>query len=238
MQLSREQLLHAYADMSATSNGRVLRIALAASLAAHLIFAAIVHSHPVKAAPEQKAQPTRIIVIHVPPPTPRPTPPPPKPQAPHPQQRPRTVRPAVHPPRVPKVAPKVGPNIAPPVEPTGEPNVAQTVAPLAAPTPAPIAATPTPKPACSAPDVPARTQQIQQADVPDDPQVQGYAGTAKVKVDLNAHGMVVGASIYKSTGFMQLDRAAVEAARGSTYAPEERDCKNVSGSYLFTVDFQ
>ncbi len=46
------------------------------------------------------------------------------------------------------------------------------------------------------------------------------------------------ASIYESTGYLQLDRAAIAAARASRYAPEERDCKTVSGSYLFVVDFE
>lgn len=131
-----------------------------------------------------------------------------------------------------------GPAIAPPVEPTGDPVVVNTAGPDIASTAAPIVATPTPRPACSAPDVPAKTLVTQSPIVPDDASAGALAGTAKVRVDLDDSGKVVGTSIYESTGSMELDRAAISAARNSRYAPEQRDCKNVAGSYLFTVDFQ
>jgi TonB family protein len=62
--------------------------------------------------------------------------------------------------------------------------------------------------------------------------------TAKIRVNLDAEGNVRGVSVYESTGSMELDQAALAAARQSRYAPEEVNCKNVPGSYLFTVDFQ
>ena len=128
---------------------------------------------------------------------------------------------------------------APPVEPTGEPNgPVDNPGPDVVPSGAPIVATPTPKPACSAPDVPAKALVAQPPEISDDAGANGFTGTAKVKIDLDASGNVVAARIYESTGSMELDRAAVAAARSSQYAPEQRDCKNVSGSYLFTVDFQ
>jgi hypothetical protein len=37
---------------------------------------------------------------------------------------------------------------------------------------------------------------------------------------------------------MSLDQAALRAARQSTYSPKLEDCKPVTGSYLFTADFQ
>lgn len=221
--------------MSAASNGRVLRIALGTSLAVHLIVAAVIYSHPVKAAPEPK--PDKSYIIHLPPPTP--TPPPPKPALPHPQRKSAAVRPAIHPPVRVAQTHSNGPRIAPPISPTGDPNAfASPGPPDVAPTAGPpeLTPTPTPKPACSAPDVPAKTVVTETAVAPDD--TAGYTGQAKVQVDLDAAGTVVNASIYQSTGSMELDRAALAAARASRYAPEERDCKNVSGSYLFVVDFQ
>jgi protein TonB len=221
--------------MSAASNGRVLRIAIGASLAVHLVFAAVVYSHPVTAAPEQ--QPHGTTILHLPPPTP--TPPPPKPALPHPQRKSAAFVPRVH--AVKLIAksdnPK-GPSELPPPQPTGDPNIAQTPGPDVAPTAAPFVPTPTPKPACSAPDVAAKTIDAQTPDKPDDAQAQGLVGTVKIKVDLDASGAVVGASIFESSGSMELDQAALSAARASRYAPQERDCKNVPGSYLFTVDFQ
>ena len=221
--------------MSAVSNGRVLRIALAGSVAVHLIIAAIVYARPVTAAPEQQPQKTHLYKFLLQPPTPKP--PPRKPVLPHPQRHARAVRPAIHNPVHIAVTKPDGPPMGPPVEPTGNPVPVDTSGPGIAPTDAPIAPTPTPKPACSAPDVPAKTLVTQSPIVPED-QSDGFAGTAKVKVDLDAAGQVVGTSIYESTGNMQLDRAALSAARESRYAPEERDCKNVAGSYLFTIDFQ
>lgn len=129
--------------------------------------------------------------------------------------------------------------VAPPVEPTGEPNPIDTSGPDTGPTSGPVAMpTPTARPACSAPDVQAKAIVTQSPIVPDDARPGGFTGTAKVKVDLDASGNVIHTSIYESTGSMELDRAAIDAAQQSRYAPEERGCKNVSGSYLFTVDFQ
>jgi protein TonB len=222
--------------MNARSNSRFLRIAIAASLAVHLIVAAIVHSHPVTAAPEQKPKTTYI--VQLPPPTP--TPPPPTPQPRHPRTT-TASRPAIKVVKLPQhTKPQGPPQVVPSTQPTGNTgDFGETPGPgpsdVGA-TTAPIVPTPTPKPACSAPDIPARTLVTQAVDKPDD--ADGYSGEAKVKVDLDASGDVLGASIYESTGSMQLDRAAVAAARASRYAPEERDCKNVPGSYLFIVDFE
>lgn len=228
-------MLRSYADMSAASNNRVLRIALAGSLAVHLMIAAIIYSRPTTVKAEPPPQHLRIVEIA--PPTPRPTPPPRKPALPHPQHHAIAVRPAVKPVHIAQLRP-IGPPIGPAVEPSGDPVIpVDSPGPDVAPTDGPVAPTPTPKPACSAPDIAAKTVVTQSPDVPED-QLNGFSGTAKVKVDLDASGAVVGTSIYESTGNMQLDRAAVSAARESRYAPEERDCKNVAGSYLFTVDFQ
>ena len=60
----------------------------------------------------------------------------------------------------------------------------------------------------------------------------------KVRVDLDAGGNVVAVTVYESSGSMELDRAALNAARASSYAPEERNCQDISGSYLFTVNFE
>jgi protein TonB len=106
-----------------------------------------------------------------------------------------------------------------------------TAAPSLPPAPAP-----TPKPACSAPDIPAKALDAVTPEAPPDTPVSDV--TAKVEVTLDATGAVVATKIFSSTGYLQLDNAALRAARESRYAPEERDCKNVPGSYLFTVDFQ
>jgi TonB family protein len=220
--------------MSAPSNDRILRNAIAGSLSVHLIVAAVICSRPVTAAPEQRALNMRVVQLI----RPKPTPPPPKPALPHPQRQSHAVRPAMHRVHIAVVPHVDGPPIAqPPVEPTGEPYPVDSASPDVAPTAAPIVATPTPKAACSSPDVPAKTLVAESPIITDDER-NGFNGTAKVKVDLDAAGKVVGTSIYESTGSVPLDQAALAAARESRYAPEERDCKDVPGSYLFAIDFQ
>ncbi|HEX5275455.1 MAG TPA: energy transducer TonB [Candidatus Rubrimentiphilum sp.] len=101
----------------------------------------------------------------------------------------------------------------------------------------PAVPTGAPGPACSDPNVEAKTIDA----ISPDQTASGFAAdtnvTAMIKVDLDASGSVTGVSVYASTGSMELDRAALQAARESTYAPEMRDCQAVPGSYLFRVEF-
>ncbi len=218
--------------MGAQKNGRMLAIALALSLLFHLVLAPFVHP-PAEAVPY--SVPRVIIHMYV-----RPTPAPPKP-------RPRTHVIVSHP-YFPVVSPRVArphdspnPNghvaITPP-QPTGQPYApgntgtngsGGVISQPALPTDAP-------GPACSEPNVEAKTI----AAVSPDQTASGFAAgnaMAMIKVDLDASGRVTGVSVYASTGSLELDRAAMEAARQSTYAPEMRDCQAVPGSYLFKVEF-
>jgi TonB family protein len=61
--------------------------------------------------------------------------------------------------------------------------------------------------------------------------------TAQIAVKISPSGSVLGATVYKSSGRSDLDRATLEAAVASTYAPAKRDCVAVAGSYLFTATF-
>lgn len=222
--------------MSGSTNGRVLRIAIAGSLAVHLIVATLVHPREVQAQPQQKPAPTTI--IHLIPPPPKPTPPPPQPAQRHPRnsQTHSPHRPPVHVPITHTRDTTSPPGVAIASEPPGPPDTG-TTPPDGGPTDGPVAPEPTatPKPACSAPDVAARAVTVQSPNTPDDE--QSTNATAKIRVDLDADGNVLGVSVYESAGSMELDRAALQAARASRYAPEEKDCKKIPGSYLFTVDF-
>lgn len=225
--------------MNATSNGRVIRIALAVSLAVHFIFATLVHPPRVEAQAQEKLSPATI--VHLTPRKPKPTPPPhivhSKRQT---QSHAQSRRPSVHVPHITThrdnsksigyAVPSAPPGTSAPADiGTFEPG------PVSGPTGTPQP-TATPKPACSAPDVPARTTFVESPAAPDT--VPQSAAIAKIRVDLDAEGNVRSVSVYESTGSMELDQAALSAARASRYAPEEVNCKNVPGSYLFTVDFQ
>ena len=216
---------------------RIFRVAIAGSLFVHLLFAFVIHSRPVTAAPEPRPQ--HIFLLILPKPTPTPAPPKPKTRPQH------TSSSAVH--RLPvNLVHQTNANPKGPVEivasalpGTPVPGDFVTPGPDASGPPVPetpAPPTPTPKPACSSPDVAARAIDTITPDTPDDASANG--AQAKVQVDLDSSGAVTGVKVYQSSGDQRLDNAAMRAARASRYAPEERNCKDVPGSYLFTVDFQ
>ncbi|GAC1420297.1 MAG: hypothetical protein NVSMB5_12670 [Candidatus Velthaea sp.] len=90
---------------------------------------------------------------------------------------------------------------------------------------------------CAIDHVGAGVIDAQQADFPEIARNMGATGTTYVKVDLAANGGVVNTSIFQTSGNAFLDRAALVAARRSSFRPEIRDCSPVDGTYLFAADF-
>jgi TonB family protein len=90
---------------------------------------------------------------------------------------------------------------------------------------------------CNVPNVQASTAYAAVADRPDVANEMHLTGTTLVQVDLDASGNLVGAEVAKSSGVGVLDRAAIAAARASTFRPAIQNCTPVPGSYLFEVDF-
>jgi TonB family protein len=95
----------------------------------------------------------------------------------------------------------------------------------------------TPIATCDVPNVSAATVYGAQPETPVLATTMQLTGTAYVRVDLDAAGNVQNASIAKSSGAYILDRAAINAAKQSSFRPELRDCAPVAGTYLFVVDF-
>lgn len=222
--------------MGAYGNRRMLGAALAISLTAHLLLAAFVHA-PAQAVPYQI--PRVITHIWIRPPKPKPTP----------FVQPHTLHNVVAHTVVPRLPTRTHearkPNGAGPIAPyssTGEPpapgNTGNGDYGASGPPGPPGGAVPAipPGPACSDPNQEARTIV---AVSPDAPAGDAPASnvTAMIKVDLDENGNVTGVSVYASTGSLTLDQAAMQAARASTYSPETRGCRPVSGSYLFKVEF-
>lgn len=209
----------------------MLATALALSLLFHLVIAPFVRA-PVEAIPHQDIRVITHIIV-------RPTPAPPKPrprvtvsQHDLPIVGPRITRPHVSRHSSGRVA------ITPPF-PTGEPNAPGNTGPSG---PGgvigqPVAPAETAGPACSDPNAEAKTLVAVAPDSASSEVAAASNLTAMIKVDLDAEGRVVGVSVYASTGSVELDQAAMRAARESTYAPEMRDCQAVPGSYLFKVEF-
>ncbi|HET9392672.1 MAG TPA: TonB family protein [Candidatus Rubrimentiphilum sp.] len=216
--------------MDGKRNRRVLAAALAVSLAVHAVLATFVHVRFVEAKPYQI--PTVITHIWV---RPKLTPPP----------KPHTVAFAHHPVQIvrPQIQrPHVAPNLHGVVAIASPGATGVPTAPGNTGTPGGVIGQPDipvgpPAPACSDPNVDAKTIVAISPDAP----ASAYGGatdvTAMIKVDLDASGRILGVSVYRSAGSLELDQAAMQAARQSTYSPEVRDCQAVPGSYLFKVEF-
>ncbi len=81
----------------------------------------------------------------------------------------------------------------------------------------------------------------------DQPRCAGYARNgARTGCDGHRAGqglvecgrLVLAATVFRSSGSPLLDRAALQAARQSSYAPEIDDCVKVAGDYIFRADFE
>ncbi|MFN2529003.1 MAG: energy transducer TonB [Candidatus Baltobacteraceae bacterium] len=58
-----------------------------------------------------------------------------------------------------------------------------------------------------------------------------------ISVTIDAKAEVIGSSVVQSSGNADLDRAALVAARQSTYSPKIVNCSPVTGTYMFRVNF-
>jgi TonB family protein len=90
---------------------------------------------------------------------------------------------------------------------------------------------------CEVPNAPASTTYGAVPAIPVIAANLDLTGTTFVQVDVAADGTLLNATVAKPSGTPLLDRAAIQAARESSFQPEIRDCLPVAGSYLFEVDF-
>jgi protein TonB len=219
------------------------------SIAIHLALAPLLQYKPPQGEKEEveKVSVSKRIVVATPKPTPPPTPTPPPVKATPPPVK------ATNPPPVPKLKLNVPKTTAKSNESSAEnkyvaPAVgnengvpqgnAATGAPGPVATPgSPATPSPTPKPACAQPHVDAIVTRAADPEYPELARQQGVTGVTQVRVTLTETGGVSDAEVYKSSGNPLLDRAAVTAAKESSYSPEIDNCVKVSGSYLFRAEF-
>jgi TonB family protein len=223
------------------------------SIAAHFVLGGLMpYKQTITGEKEvEKVSVTKKTKIIVPTPPPTPTPPPPTPP---PKQTPPPVTSTV-PPQQPKLKlnvpkttskgnnsaagertytqPKEGSEQGVPQGTVNSAPPAPTSGPATAPPPPP---TP-PPPRCAQPHKDATTTRAIEPDYPDLARQQGAVGTVLVRVSLSASAVVTDTRIYKSSGNAQLDKAALAAARASSYAAEVDDCQPAAGIYIFHVDF-
>jgi TonB family protein len=86
-------------------------------------------------------------------------------------------------------------------------------------------------------DAPAGVYDHPYYDLPPIADELGARGTAVVRVDLSATGMLVHEELYSSSGNWWLDDAALRSARLTRFTPEVIGCHGEAGSYLYRVDF-
>lgn len=90
---------------------------------------------------------------------------------------------------------------------------------------------------CASPNTPAQVAGDAFFQMPTIAAEQGIAGSATVKIALNANGGLVSHEIFASSGNAWLDRAALQSARMTRFAAETRNCERVGGTYLYAVQF-
>ena len=229
-----------------------LAYGFAISIAVHLIVLPMVRPQPTIAQPE--AVPTfRVDRIPTPPPTPpptptpRPTPPPAQPPhatpPPHAEQRQpvriRTQHQDAHPHTglgEPSNTHTHGdPNAV--AAPPGTPGPATTDAPAAPPPPPTPTPHPTPTPlSCARPNVAPATLRAAAPDTPTMAQQQGVTGVVQVVVSLDTQSRIVSTRVQTSPSAL-LNQAALNAARGSQFRTEIRNCEPIAADYIFSVEF-
>lgn len=96
------------------------------------------------------------------------------------------------------------------------------------------AATPSSAVACAVPNQPARTLNAVRAETP--AEARDISGTVIVTVTLDETSRIVSALIAKSPSAL-LNRAALDAARASTFQTQTQNCRPVGGTYDFIVQF-
>ncbi|GAC1417530.1 MAG: hypothetical protein NVSMB64_27380 [Candidatus Velthaea sp.] len=104
-------------------------------------------------------------------------------------------------------------------------------------TPVPATPVPTKPPSCANPNVAPTTTNPVAPDTPQLAQQQGITGVVNVLVTLDANSHLVGEPTVQSSPSSILNRAAIAAAKQSTFRTEVKDCKPVPATYIYAVEF-
>jgi len=83
----------------------------------------------------------------------------------------------------------------------------------------------------------AKVLQPASAAYPSDDQRAGHRGSAVVGVTVGARGAILGAFVYKSSGYQSLDAAALHAARQTVYSEPQFGGAAIPLDYLITYNF-
>ena len=122
--------------------------------------------------------------------------------------------------------------------PEPEPEKTPTPEPVPAPTPAPEPPPPAPAPAQARIDAPPRLTQAIKPDYPKGARQRGEEGDVALELAIDAGGRVEAVAVAASSGFPELDAAAVRAAGKARFIPAKAGRVAVPSAARITVNFR
>ncbi len=107
------------------------------------------------------------------------------------------------------------------------------------PAPAPQPATPPPvAPRQAAIDAPPRPRKTIKPDYPRGARARGEQGEVELEIEVGANGRVTSAKVVHSSGYPELDGAALAAARAAKFVPAKSGRKSVASTARLKLHFQ
>lgn len=158
-------------------------------------------------------------------------PPPPEPERPPEIAPPPELPPEPDAPKLPEPQPArpplETPKVAPPKEepPPRPPVLASAPAPAAAPRQARV-------------DAPPRPRKSIKPDYPKGARLRGEQGDVQLEIEVTASGAVGEVKVVSSSGYQELDEAAVKAVKAAHFTPAKRGRQSVSSTAKITLTFK
>ena len=189
---------------------------------------------------EAESAPVAPPVVETPPPTPPPPPKeeekkveekkeeePPKPieeEVKEPEPQPPEKAEEAPPPPPPPPPPPEKPRVEPPPKPAAKP----VETPTPTPPPQPVAPPPAAPRQAAVVDAPARPRHPIKPDYPRGARARGEQGEVELEIEVGANGRVTSAKVVHSSGYPDLDGAALAAARSARFQPAKLKRKSVA----------
>ena len=160
--------------------------------------------------------------------------PPPEPERPPASEPPKELQPDLEALKLPEPAPERPPVETPVVEtPKEEPRKEPPRPPVAASAPAPTVA-----PRQARVDAPPRPRKSIKPDYPKGARLRGEQGDVQLEIEVTASGAVGEVKVVTSSGYPELDEAAVKAVKAAHFTPAKRGRQPVSSTAKITLTFK
>lgn len=160
--------------------------------------------------------------------------PPPEPERPPESEPPKELPPELDALKLPEPAPERPPVETPVVEPPKEESRKEPPRPpVAASAPAPVVA-----PRQARVDAPPRPRKSIKPDYPKGARLRGEQGDVQLEIEVTASGAVGEVKVVSSSGYQELDEAAVKAVKAAHFTPAKRGRQSVSSTAKITLTFK